>query len=81
MINLDESCIMANDRKLRVLGCAERKKHERNMDDSRVSITILRMGCAAGVSGPWIFLAAGAKMDCNALTKEKLKRKGAPTGS
>jgi hypothetical protein len=56
-VNLDESCFMANEGVLCVIGSAAQKKHKKNTSDSRQSITIFRVGSAAGVEGPRIFLA------------------------
>jgi hypothetical protein len=41
---------------LKVIGAKEIKKHMKNSDDSRVYITALRVGAAAGTTGPMIFL-------------------------
>ena len=77
--NADETCIMSNEGTIKVVGSAEKKKHEKNMDDSRDSITILRSGLASGTSGPWIFLAKGKTLDFGAL--KNLPKKGAPAYS
>ncbi len=55
-LNLDETCVMASIGSLKIVGSAEVKKHERTVSDNKDSITIVRIGSAAGVSGPWIFL-------------------------
>jgi hypothetical protein len=47
---------------LKVIGAKEIKKHMKNSDDSRVSITALRVGAASGMAGPMIFLANGETM-------------------
>lgn len=62
VFNLDETCILAREGALKVIGAADRKKHEKNMDDNRASITIVRVGTAAGNSGPQTFLATGKVM-------------------
>jgi hypothetical protein len=41
---------------LQVVGSAEVKKHEKNTQDNCDSSTIVRIGSAAGTSGPGIFL-------------------------
>jgi hypothetical protein len=43
------------------------KKHKKNTQDNRDSITIVRIGSAGGTSGPWIF-----------LIKQKELEKGCP---
>jgi hypothetical protein len=78
-INLDKTSVLANDGNIRVIGAADRKKHEKNVDDSRTSITIVRIGSASGTSGPWIFLANTKRMDCKTLLK--LEAWGAPPQS
>ncbi len=67
-VNLDETCFMASKGVLRVLGSAARKKHEKNTSDSCQSITVVRVGSAAGIKGPRIYLAKGKE-----LTVESLK--------
>ena len=54
-INLEESCIMANDWLLIIIGGCDRKEHEKRLDDSQLSLTLIRIGNAAGNEGPWIF--------------------------
>ena len=62
--NLDETCLMANgDGSIRVLGSAAKKKTEKISDDSRASVTSIRVGNAAGMQGPFVFLAKGIKFD------------------
>jgi len=41
---------------LQVVSLAEVKKHEKNTQENRDSITIVRIGNAAGNSGPWFIL-------------------------
>ena len=55
-INLDETGVLGSTGILRVVGSAEVKKHEKNTQDNRDSITIVRIGNAAGNSGLWFFL-------------------------
>ena len=59
--NWDETCAMAKDGKLAILGDADIKKHQKNLDDSRESITALRTGCAKG-NGPTVFLCKGERV-------------------
>ena len=58
-LDLDEICIMANDGSLMIIGGSDRKKHENRLDESRLSLTLIRIGNAAGNEGPWIFLYKG----------------------
>ena len=83
MVNLDESCFMGSEGVLRVIGSAARKKHEKNTSDSRQSITIVRVGSAAGVvEGPHIFLAKGVELTTESMLKKNFARiHKAPIGS
>ncbi len=58
------------------------KKHEKNTQDNRDSITIVRTGSAGGTSGPWIFLIKRKKLEkgCPLRNVEK-KFHGVPPGS
>ena len=80
MLNLDETCIMSNAGLLKVIGSADKKKHEKIVDDSRDSITAIRIGSAAGTSGPIIFLAKGKDLTIQVL-KNLPKNFDAPPGS
>jgi len=62
-LNLDESCVMASEGIVRVLGNAEKTKHEKNIQDNRDSITTVRTGSAGNVDGPRIYLAKGKTCD------------------
>lgn len=81
MGNLDETGVAASEGCLHIIGEKEQKKHEKNTDDSRESITAVRIGNAAGNEGPYIFLAKGKKMECKSLQPNVLREKGAPGGS
>jgi len=61
-INLDETCFIASEGTLKVLADAGRKKHNVNVADCRESITCLRVGSAAGVNGPVVFLTKGKEI-------------------
>jgi hypothetical protein len=61
--NLDESCFMTNsDGKVKVVASNEKRKTEKITDDSRQSITSVRVGMASGEEGPYIFLAKGQEI-------------------
>ena len=68
--NIDESCVMGNEGTIKVVGAADRKKHEKNMDDFRESITTVRCGNAAGNIGPLFVLAKGKKMNCASVANQ-----------
>jgi hypothetical protein len=61
-LNLDETNFMASEGTLRVVGSNKKIKQETNSSDSRDSITIVRIGSAAGTEGPCIFLAKGKSL-------------------
>lgn len=62
--NLDETCYMgSHNGPIKVIASLARKKTEKITEDDRESITSVRMGTAAGASGPFIFLAKGKSDD------------------
>ena len=78
--NMDETCLMANaDGAVRVLASAGKKKTEKNSNDSRVSITSLRVGMASGDQGPFTFLARGNRFDRPSV--KKVIKERCPSGS
>ena len=62
VIGGDESCLLASNGEVRIIGDKEKKKHEVKTADSRTSITLYRTGSAAGADGPTAFLPPGAPM-------------------
>jgi hypothetical protein len=81
IIGLDEMCIMSDAHgTLTVIGSFDKKKHEKLLQDSRVSITIIRTGTAAGTTGPTIFLLKGTKVRA-AYTENYLMKYGLAPGS
>ena len=55
-LNLDEICVMANDGSLMIIGGRDRNKHKKRLDDSRLSLTLIKVGNADGNERPWIFI-------------------------
>ena len=78
----DEACLMAcaTTGKVSVLGDIAKKKHEKNTNDSRASITMLRIGNTAGSTGPTVFLSKGASVK-DGYTSKWLTQNGAQPGS
>ena len=76
---LDETCLMANQGEVIILGDKEKKKHEKNVNDSRESITMVRVGSTES-AGPTAFLLAGKKKR-EGFTDSFLERNGAEKGS
>eukprot|EP00957_Ditylum_brightwellii_P008027 609012-Ditylum_brightwellii.AAC.1 len=78
---LDEMCIMSDAHgDLHVIGSFDKKKYEKLLQDSQISITIARTGTCAGTTGPTIFLLKGAKKK-SAFTDAFLLRHGLAPGS
>ena len=77
--NVDETCIMGSEGTLKIIGDGKRRKHNKNVEDNRDSITLVRVDNAGGHSGPLIFLAKGKTMDVPAL--KDLSKHGAPPHS
>jgi hypothetical protein len=80
-LNLDETCVMASDGTLKIVA-GHHSKMEKRSDDSRLSLTAIRIGSAGGSEGPWIFLYKGKAHQYRSLSDKNLvKRHGAPVGS
>jgi hypothetical protein len=55
--DLDETSVLGNEGTAKVVGAAAKKKHEKNMDDCRESITIAcGLAVLASTVGPGFFL-------------------------
>jgi hypothetical protein len=85
LLNLDEACHMANAGSAKVVGSKNRKKHEKNKNDSRISITVVECGSAAGADAPTMYLCAGKTIPPPLIkqfgSSAWLKRRGAPPNS
>jgi len=80
--NLDETCYMSNmDGQVRVVASAAKKKTEKITDDSRLSITSIRVGTAGGTQGPFIFLAKGQSIEYKMFRGDLSERHDVPPGS
>jgi hypothetical protein len=62
-LNLDESSMSASEGELHIIGSRGKKKHEKNVADSRESITTVRVGSSANGDGPRFFLAKGKEIE------------------
>ena len=71
-LNLDETCFLCNDGELRILGDGEKPRHDKNTSDTRLSITVLRVGSAGGIKGPVFFIAKGTETTANRVFTDKL---------
>jgi hypothetical protein len=82
-LNGDESNFMASEGTVKVLGNKNKMKQEKNTNDSRDSITALRIGSAAGEEGPRVFLIVGKSLDNHPTLKigKFAKTYQAPPGS
>ena len=79
-VNLDESCMMASDGTVKVVANTNKKKTEKNKDDCRDSVTVVRVGSAANVGGPRIYLAKGKELISRSLS-DMVNNLDAPPGS
>jgi hypothetical protein len=80
-LNLDETCVMASDGILHIVA-RHRSKMEKRSDNSRLSLTAIRIGNAGGSEGPWIFLYKGRAHQYRSLSENNLVQKhGAPLES
>ena len=59
---MDETCFLCNEGELKIIGDNDKPRHDKNFSDSRFSITVFRVGSAAGVNGPVIFLEKGTNV-------------------
>ena len=75
----DEACFIACDGKVKVHGCTSTKKHQKKTADTRCSISILRVGNAAGSQGPTAILLKGQRK--SKITEAFLTQHGAAPGS
>ena len=81
IVGLDEMCLMSDAHgNLQVVAAADKKKHEKLLQDCRVSITIVRTGTVGGTTGPTIFLLKGTKRK-HAFSDAFLERHGMAKGS
>ena len=80
-LNIDETCFMCSEGSLKIIGDAERKRHDKNVSDQRMSITVLRCGSAAGTHGPVIFVMSGNKVPRTFSGNRLHKIYGLPEGS
>ena len=79
--NLDEECLMASAHGEKRVYCEKRRrKHENISQDSRCSITLLRLGNAAGYQGATIILCKGKKRK-KGFTDAFLQKHGMTRGS
>ena len=65
---------------LQMVAAADKKKHEKLLQDCRVSITIVRMRTIGGTTGPNIFLLKGNKRK-HVFSDAFLERHGMAKGS
>lgn len=79
-VNQDEMCLMASDGAIHIVGDKAKKKHELNLDDSRISMTTLRSGSSGGSNGPTVFAIKGEKKP-RGFTDAFLVRQGTAPGS
>ena len=59
---MGETCFLCNEGELNIIGGNNKPRHDKNCSDSRFLIIVLRVGIAAGVNGPVIFLSKREKL-------------------
>ncbi|GFH45620.1 hypothetical protein CTEN210_02094 [Chaetoceros tenuissimus] len=79
--NVDESCFLASDGKVRVIASSAKKKTEKITSDTRDSITSIRGANAAGEQFPFLFLLKGKTLKDRSSFKDLHKSYSAPKGS
>ena len=73
---------MENDGSLMIIGRRDIKKNEKRLDDSRLSLTLIRIRNSDGNVGPWIFLYKGKSNTNKSLSDTTLvSQHGTPVGS
>ena len=82
VFNLDEECLLATGKTVKVVGSGSRTKHENQNGTSRLSISLVRCGCAAAkdTSGPTFFLIKGSERKPE-YSDEFLENNGVAKGS
>jgi hypothetical protein len=81
VVTTDEACLMASATgQVKILGEKDKKKHEKILHDSRVSITIVRTAATGGATGPTNFCLEGTKVKAG-YSSAFLQRHGAAAGS
>ena len=76
----EESSFADHHGNVKIIGSANKKKHEKHLQDSRVSITLVSTGSTAVVAGPTIFVLKGQRRN-GLFTDEFLRSKGCALGS
>jgi hypothetical protein len=76
----DETCFLASNGEVKIIGDKKKAKHEVTTAGSRTSITVYRSGAASGNDGPTAYLPAGVHRKA-AFTDEFLVRQGSAPGS
>jgi hypothetical protein len=80
IIGGDETCFLASNGDVSIIGDKEKKKHQVHAAESRTSITVYRVGSAAGKDGPTGFLPPGLRCK-HGYTDKFLIENGAAVGS
>ena len=80
VFNLDEECLMATGKNIKIVGSKEKKKHDNEKGSSRDSMTNIRCGNAANRQAATFMLLAGKKRNDD-YSDDFLLRNGAAPGS
>ena len=80
-MNLDGTCFLCAEGELSIIVNNDKPCNDKNFSNLRFSITVLRVGSAAGVNGPVIFLAKGTKVHPRLRGNNLMTKYGFPEGS
>ena len=81
VVGLGEMCLMGDAHgSCKIIGYMDKNKHEKLLQDGRVSVTVIRAGTVGGSTGPTIFLLKGEKKREH-FTNEFLVKHGCAPGS
>ena len=78
---MDETSLLCNEVELKVLGRKDKPRQDQNCSNSRFSIKLLRVGSAAGVNVPMVFLTKGTNVHPRLRVTNLVTRYGFPEGS
>lgn len=81
IVGTDETCLLASaNGMVKILGDKNKKKHEKILNDSRHSITMVRCASTGGATGPTNFLMSGQRKKAG-YDSQFLQTHGAAPGS
>ena len=79
-LNFYETYFVCNQGQIKVIGSKYKPRHEKNLSESRFSITVLWVGIVSGVNGSVIILAKGKKLHPRIIGTKLVTRYVFPEG-